>query len=176
MSPSLLGLLIFLAPLALTAAFSLPPLVPCCLFSHGTESSVMTVMADTPYFLALDMPEPALSLMASMKQMPRPLGGTPSAANMESACSVTEAGHETAGGLPLSWTLLILVLALWSLWAAARHVWDAWGRLTAMLQKLCEQNELLLHRMNCFAEITARRSCENTRGQSYVNRRPFCFR
>ena len=102
------------------------------------------------------MPEPALSLMASLKQMPRPLGGTPSAANMESACSATEAGHETAGGLPLSWTLLILVLALWSLWAAARHVWDAWGRLTETLQKLCEQNELLLHRMNCFAEITER--------------------
>ena len=33
---------------------------------------------------------------------------------------------------------------------------DAWGRLTATLQKLCEQNELLLHRMNCFAEITER--------------------
>ena len=73
---------------------------------------------------------------------------------MESACPVTEAGYETAKGLPPSWTLLILVLVFWSLWVAARRVWDAWGRLTATLRKLCEQNELQLNRMDRFAETT----------------------
>ena len=116
----------------------------------------MTVTADAPFSLPLDMPEPALPLMVSLEQRARALGGTLSAANMDSACSVLEAGRETARGLPLSWTLLILVLVLWSLWAVTQRVREVWARLTAKLQKLCDQNELLLHRMNGLAEITER--------------------